>query len=179
MDTLRKQNRSLVWQLWLFAAGAFAFGFALIPLYDVLCDVTGYGSKKTLVNAAAAPTKTDLNRLVTIEFISALPTVGEWEFHPVKNDLQVHPGQLYEATFIAKNLSARPVTAHAVPSIAPQQATRYFHKTDCFCFTPQHFEGAQTRELKVRFFVDPQLPSDIDRVTLAYSMFDVPEKQGS
>jgi len=179
MDTLRKQNRSLVWQLWLFAAGAFAFGFALIPLYDVLCDVTGYGSKKTLVNAAAAPTKTDLNRLVTIEFISALPTVGEWEFHPVKNDLQVHPGQLYEATFIAKNLSARPVTAQAVPSIAPQQATRYFHKTDCFCFTPQHFEGAQTRELKVRFFVDPQLPSDIDRVTLAYSMFDVPEKQGS
>jgi len=179
MDTLRKQNRSLVWQLWLFAAGAFAFGFALVPLYDVLCDVTGYGSKKTLVNAAAAPTKTDLNRLVTIEFISALPTVGEWEFHPVKNDLQVHPGQLYEATFIAKNLSARPVTAQAVPSIAPQQATRYFHKTDCFCFTPQHFEGAQTRELKVRFFVDPQLPSDIDRVTLAYSMFDVPEKQGS
>jgi len=179
MDTLRKQNRSLVWQLWLFAAGAFAFGFALIPLYDVLCDVTGYGSKKTLVNAAAAPTKIDLNRLVSIELISALPTVGEWEFHPVKNDLQVHPGQLYEATFIAKNLSARPVTAQAVPSIAPQQATRYFHKTDCFCFTPQHFEGAQTRELKVRFFVDPQLPSDIDRVTLAYSMFDVPEKQGS
>ena len=178
-ESLRNENSSLARQLWLFAAGSFAFGFALIPLYDVLCDVTGYGSKKTLVNAAALPTKADPNRVVTVEFISALPTFGGWEFHPVKNDLEVHPGQLYEATFIAKNLSANAVTAQAVPSIAPQQATRYFHKTDCFCFTPQHFEGEQTRELKVRFFVDPQLPSDIDRVTLAYSMFDVPQKRGT
>lgn len=173
-QTLKTQNRRLVRQLWLFAAGSFAFGFALVPLYDVLCQITGYGSKKALVEAAAAPQSVDLKRLVTVEFISSIPTVGEWEFRPTQTSVQVHPGQLYEATFYAKNLIARPVTGQAVPSIAPQQATQYFRKTDCFCFTPQHFDADQARELKVRFFVDPALPQNIDRVTLAYAMYDVP-----
>lgn len=171
---LKTQNRRLVRQLWLFAAGSFAFGFALVPLYDVLCDVTGFGSKKTLVQASTLSPSVDLKRLVTVEFISSVPTVGEWDFKPTQATLQVHPGQLYEATFYAKNLIAQPVTGQAVPSIAPQQATQYFRKTDCFCFTPQRFEADQARELKVRFFVDPALPQSIDRVTLAYAMFDVP-----
>lgn len=175
---VKTRNRRLVRQLCLFAAGSFAFGFALVPLYDVLCDITGYGSKKSLTEVSAASGTVDMSRRVTVEFISSMPTVGAWEFKPTKSSLEVHPGQLYEATFYAKNLVARAVTGQAVPSIAPSQATQYFRKTDCFCFTPQHFEAEQTRELKVRFFVDPALPRNIDRVTLAYALFDVPEGKG-
>lgn len=166
----------MVKQLCLFTAGSFAFGFALVPAYDVLCDVTGYGSKRTLLEASELHSKADLKRLVTVEFISSMPTVGEWEFSPAQPNLQVHPGQLYEVTFHAKNLVAHAVTGQAVPSIAPQQATQYFRKTECFCFTPQHFDAEQTRELKVRFFLDPAIPQNIDRVTLAYAMFDVTGK---
>lgn len=170
-----QQNRRLTRNLWWFVAGAFAFGWALVPLYDVLCSVTGFGSKKQLLVAAHATGQLDLQRLVTVEFVSTMPTVGSWNFAPEVGQIQVHPGQLYEATFRARNLVDQAVTAQAVPSISPGVATQYFRKTDCFCFTPQQFAANQERELKVRFFVDPALPKNIDRVTLGYAMFDLPE----
>jgi cytochrome c oxidase assembly protein subunit 11 len=165
-------NRRLTRSLWLFAAGSFAFGFALVPLYDVLCDVTGYGDRSKLLEAADV-IETDIaaDRSVTVELVTANAAHGDWEFRPAGGDLKVQPGRLYTATFYAKNLRGQPVTAQAIPSIAPLQATRFFQKTDCFCFTPQHFDASQTRELTVRFIVDPKLPVNIDRVTLAYSMF--------
>ena len=175
--TQQQSNCGLTRKLWWFVAGAFAFGWALVPLYDVLCSVTGYGSKKELLVAAHAADQIDMNRWVNVEFISSVPTVGDWEFAPVQTAIKVHPGQLYEATFHAKNLKAKPVVAQAIPSIAPNPATQYFRKTDCFCFTPQKFEANQTRELVVRFYIDPSLPTNIDRVTLGYAMFDVPTTQ--
>lgn len=169
-------HRSLIRSLCIFAAGFFAFGFALVPLYRVLCSVTGYGDRTELEKAAAVVEAPVLDRTVTVEFLSALPTYGDWEFRPEANSMQVHPGRLYEATFYAKNLRAKAVTAQAIPSIAPLEATQYFRKTECFCFSPQHFAADQARELKVRFIVDPKLPGDVDRVTLAYSMYDAPDK---
>ncbi|MGC3981200.1 MAG: cytochrome c oxidase assembly protein [Steroidobacteraceae bacterium] len=174
-EAQQQRNRKLTRNLWWFVAGAFAFGWALVPMYDVLCSVTGYGSKKELLVAAKASETIDMSRLVTVEFMSSMPTVGAWEFGPEQHEIQVHPGQLYEATFKAKNMAAQAVTAQAVPSIAPNTATQYFRKTDCFCFTPQHFEANQERELKVRFFVDPALPRFVDRVTLAYAMYTLPQ----
>jgi cytochrome c oxidase assembly protein subunit 11 len=171
-EATNKENRRLIGQLWLFAAGSFAFGFALVPLYNVMCDVTGYGNSKKLSQAAQVVEAPDENRTVTVEFVSTAPSFGDWEFRPEAGNLQVHPGRLYEAKFYAKNLRAQPVTAQAVPSISPQQATQYFHKTECFCFTPQPFEAQQARELTVRFIVDPKLPGHIDRLTLAYAMYD-------
>lgn len=173
----QQSNRSLTKKLWWFVVGAFAFGWALVPLYDVLCSVTGYGSKKELLVAAHAAERIDMNRWVNVEFISSVPTVGEWDFGPEQTEIKVHPGQLYEATFHAKNLRSQAVVAQAIPSIAPNPATQYFRKTDCFCFTPQKFEANQQRELKVRFFVDPSLPPNFDRVTLGYAIFDVPQTQ--
>lgn len=181
--SLQRAHRSLTRQLWFFAAGSFAFGFALVPLYSVLCDLTGYGDRTRLTRASAitpvlAPAPLT-DRIVTVEFISATPTFGSWEFRPASGELQVHPGRLYEAKFHARNLRAQPVTAQAIPSIAPLQATQYFHKTECFCFTPQPFAASQARELTVRFSIDPQLPVTIDRLTLAYSLYDVPQtKEG-
>jgi cytochrome c oxidase assembly protein subunit 11 len=167
-----KANRSLTRQLWLFAAGAFAFGFALVPLYSVLCDVTGYGDRSKLREASTVVEAPDETRRVTVEFVTDAPAFGDWEFRAENISVEVHPGRLYEAKFYARNLRAQPVTAQAIPSIAPLQATKYFHKTECFCFTPQAFDARQERELKVRFVVDPQLPVNIDRLTLAYSMYD-------
>jgi cytochrome c oxidase assembly protein subunit 11 len=169
----RKQNRSLTIRLTLMALGAFGFGFALVPLYSVVCKVTGYGDRRTLAQAAEVKEAPVTDRLVTIEFVSASPTYGDWEFRPEARSLQVHPGQLYSAKFYARNLRAQAVTAQAVPSIAPSEATAYFHKTECFCFTPQQFGGEQARELEVRFIVDPAFPANLDRITLAYSMFTV------
>jgi cytochrome c oxidase assembly protein subunit 11 len=169
-------HRSLIRSLCIFAAGFFAFGFALVPLYRVLCNVTGYGDRSELEKAATVVEAPVLNRTVTVEFMSALPTFGDWEFRPEAHSIQVHPGRLYEAKFYAKNLRAKPVTAQAIPSIAPLDATQYFRKTECFCFSPQHFEADQARELTVRFIIDPKLPVDVDRVTLAYSMYDAPDK---
>jgi cytochrome c oxidase assembly protein subunit 11 len=165
-------HRKLVAQLWLFAAGSFAFGFLLVPLYGVLCDITGYGDRSRLVQAAAVAQSPDESRTVTVEFISTAPTFGAWEFRPAAGSMQVHPGRLYEATFEARNLREQPMTALAVPSVAPLQATRYFHKTECFCFTPQLFGASETRQLTVRFIVDRQLPLNIDRLTLGYAMYD-------
>lgn len=170
---LAKANSSLHRQLWVFAAGSFAFGFALIPLYSVICDITGYGDRSKLEKASAAVLESGTSdRLVTLELMSAAPMVGDWEFRPVDPFIQIHPGKLYTVKFYAKNLRSQPMVAQAVPSIAPGSATPYFHKTECFCFTPQPFEANQERELTVRFSVDPALPANVDRLTLAYSMYD-------
>jgi cytochrome c oxidase assembly protein subunit 11 len=167
-----ESNRRLARQLALFAAGSFGFGFALVPLYDVLCDVTGYGDRSRLTEAATIEEAPDVKRTVTVEFISTAPTYGAWDFQPVASSLQVQPGRLYEATFNARNLREQPVTAIAAPSVAPLQATQYFRKTECFCFTPQAFGAGETRNLTVRFIIDPKLPANIDRVTLGYAMYD-------
>lgn len=174
MNTDHKHNSSngrLAARLWLFALGSFAFGFALIPLYDVLCDVTGYGDRSRLVEASAVQEAPVADREVTIEFVSSAPTVGDWEFRPEVTSMKIAPGKLYEAKFFARNLRSQAVTAQAIPSIAPLQATRYFQKTECFCFTPQPFDAQQGRDLTVRFIVDPKLPTNVDRVTLAYAMY--------
>jgi cytochrome c oxidase assembly protein subunit 11 len=174
--SVKKANRTLTWQLWIFTAGCFAFGFALVPLYAVLCEVTGYGDRSKLVEASSVVEAPVENRLVTVEFTSDAPAFGDWEFRPEASELEVQPGRLYEAKFYARNLRAQPVMAQAIPSIAPLQATKYFHKTECFCFTPQPFEAQQARELIVRFIVDPKLPVNVDRLTLAYAMYDSKER---
>jgi cytochrome c oxidase assembly protein subunit 11 len=169
------QHRNLVWKLSLFVAGSFAFGFALVPLYDVLCSITGLGNQKSLLRQVALGADTaDQARWVTIDFVANLPTVGNWEFRPVVNSIRVHPGQLYEGDFLAHNLTGHDTTAQAVPDIVPSKAAAWFHKTECFCFSPQSFARDEQRVMAVRFFVDPALPNYLDRLTLAYTFYDVP-----
>ena len=173
-QTLKRRNRALTGKLWLFVAGSFAFGFALVPLYRVLCQVTGFGDQK-LLSVAVAPVRAgsaEAGRTVTVEFMANLPTVGNWEFRPSQATLQVHPGQLYEASFIAHNLTGHDTVAQAVPNIAPGEAASWFHKTQCFCFSPQSFKRGEQRVLPVRFFIDRALPMYVDRVTLSYTFYD-------
>jgi cytochrome c oxidase assembly protein subunit 11 len=171
------QHRGLVFKLSIFVAGSFAFGFALVPLYDVLCSITGLGNQKSLTRAYAQGVEAiDQQRLVTVDFIANLPTVGNWEFRPVTRSIRVHPGQLYEADFFAHNLTGHDTTAQAVPDIVPSKLAAWFHKTECFCFTPQSFKRDEQRVMPVRFIVDPALPGYVEHLTLAYTFYDVPSR---
>jgi len=173
----KPSHRRLALSLGLLALGAFGFGFALVPLYNVLCSLTGAGDRSALTRAVAAPgsngaTQEQDSRVVTVEFLANLPTVGSWEFKPEVRSMQVHPGRLYAAKFYASNRTCHATWAQAVPDIAPSKATAYFHKTECFCFTPQQFAVNESRDMPVRFFVDPALPSYVDRITLSYTFYD-------
>ena len=170
----KRSNRRLAASLLLMAAGSFAFGYALVPLYDIFCEVTGIGSRDRLRQAATvAESGPDLSRTVVVEFVASTPGSGEWEFRPNVTSMQVHPGRLYETTFHARNLAAGEVTGQAVPSVSPARAARFFQKTECFCFTPQRFAGGEVKEMPVRFIVDRALPPGVDRLTLSYSFFDI------
>jgi cytochrome c oxidase assembly protein subunit 11 len=177
----KRANLGLAGRLLLMVAGSFAFGYALVPLYSVFCEVTGIGSREKLLQASTADTTgPELSRTVVVEFVSSTPGSGEWEFRPNLESMEVHPGKLYEATFHARNLTDREITGQAVPSISPGRAARYFHKTECFCFTPQHFARDEVKEMPVRFIVDRDLPRSVDRLTLSYSFFDTGQlAQGS
>jgi cytochrome c oxidase assembly protein subunit 11 len=166
------KHGKLALQLSAVALGAFAFGFALIPLYDVLCSITGYADKRALVQAAEVVERDDDKRSITVDFLTMVPTVGSWEFRPELRSMQVQPGKLYTANFFARNLTGRDTVAQAIPDVAPTQVSAYFRKTECFCFTPQHFAIGEGRDMPVRFFIDPSLPKHIDRITLAYTFYD-------
>ena len=167
----RKPHRRLTLALWAVALGAFGFGFALVPLYDVLCTWTGAGDKRAFQKTTVVE-HPDEQRTVTIEFMADLPTVGSWQFKPVVQSMTVPPGRLYEAKFVAHNLTGHDTYGQAVPDIAPSKVAAYFRKTECFCFTPQHFIKDEERAMPVRFIVDPALPAYVDRITLAYTFYD-------
>lgn len=170
----RRRNASLTRQLLVMVAGSFAFGFALVPLYDVICEAAG-------IRVNAAPSRITesaaTGRKVTLEFMSILAPGGEWELVPESNELVVQPGRLNEAKFRIRSHASVPVVGQAVPSVAPSYTAKYLQKTECFCFTPQDFGPAQEREFTVRFIIDPELPPQVDRMTLAYSMYTLPERK--
>ena len=168
----KRANNQLLLKLLIFTLGAFGFGYALVPLYNVMCDVTGFGNEKRLAQKSVIAVSPDKTRTITLEFVAELPSNGNWEFRPVLQSMQIHPGELYTADFIAKNLTGRDTLAQAIPAMAPTKVAPFFHKTECFCFTPQSFKKGEERALPVRFVVDPAIPADIDRITLAYTFYD-------
>jgi cytochrome c oxidase assembly protein subunit 11 len=172
MNDLRRANLAMTWKLLAIAAGSFAFGFALVPLYNVLCAVTGYGDQSKLRERVTAIEQPQLDRTVTVEFLADVASAGTFEFRPVVRTVAVHPGQLFTAEFYARNLTGRDTVAQAVPNIAPSEVAAYFHKTECFCFSPQHFALNEGRDMPVRFIIDPSLPRHIDLITLAYTFYD-------
>jgi cytochrome c oxidase assembly protein subunit 11 len=164
-------NRRLVTKLIGLALGMFAFGFLLVPLYDVFCDITGIGGKFDLEAATVETHQSDDNRTITVEFIATLNEYAPWEFRPAISSMEVKPGEMYDTTFFARNLTDRNIVGQAVPSIAPGQAVKYFQKTECFCFTSQEFDPREARDMPLQFVVDPDLPEHIDRLTLSYTFF--------
>jgi len=173
MDAATAQaNRRLLAKLAVIACGMFGFGFALVPFYEKICEVTGIRSVLT-PDRLPANTQVDEARLVTIEFDANTRGLG-WTFKPVEASVQIHPGQVVTVAYEVRNPLDRPVTGQAVPSFGPQHAGQYFKKIECFCFQQQTLAPGEVRQLPVAFLVDPSLPQDVHTITLSYTFFEVP-----
>ena len=177
MDTIsaaeqrQKSNRRLGFKLLWIVGAALLFAFALVPLYDVLCKVTGLNGK-TEGSAASANVRVDTARWVTVEFTgNVMPGLG-WNFYPKQASMRVHPGQIETALYEAKNITNEVVTGQAIPSVSPGLAALYFKKIECFCFQRQELKPGETKVMPLRFYVSPDLPKDVGAVTLSYAFFN-------
>ena len=168
-----RANRRLAIRLLVVTVAMFGFGYALVPLYDIVCDITGIGGRTGVVSEATAATGgVDSTRVVKVQFVATVSSTLRWKFDGPGQPLEVHPGKVYEASFSASNLSNRPVVAQAVPSVTPVGAAAHFNKIECFCFTRQRLEPGETRDMPVRFVVNEEIPRRIGTLTLAYSFFE-------
>ena len=150
---LQTSNRSLTRRLLLLAAAMFGFGFLLVPLYDVFCEITGFGGR-TNTTAAVVEEAPDLSREIRIEFMTTVNSYAPFEFAADVDSMIVNPGKMYFATFTAKNLTSGDKVAQAVPSVAPVAAAEHFTKIECFCFTSQEFMANEARAMPLQFIVD-------------------------
>jgi cytochrome c oxidase assembly protein subunit 11 len=165
-------NRRLIQRLLLVVVAMFGFGFALVPIYEVMCQALGINGK-TSGEVYEGVQSVNEARTVRVQFLATNSAEMVWEFRAKADELLVHPGAVNEMLFVASNPSNRVMTAQAVPSIAPSAAAAYFHKTECFCFTQQVLQPGQRIEMPVRFIVDRDLPEDVHHLTLAYTLFDI------
>jgi cytochrome c oxidase assembly protein subunit 11 len=149
------------------------FGYALVPLYDVFCDITGLNGKTRGTAAVVTEQSIDTERTITVEFVASLNGAAPWEFAPKVTKLRVHPGEFYQTTFFARNLTDQPIVGQAIPSVAPGLAARHFQKIECFCFSRQAFGPGEGRDMPLVFRLDPAIAADISTVTLSYTFFEV------
>lgn len=173
-----RSNQSTFLKIALISVCMFGFGYLLVPLYDIFCEITGLNGKTGRVEPTeiASNYQPDLTRTITVQFIANHDTAMPWDFTPSISTLQVHPGKLYDTHYIARNRTTTDKVAQAVPSVSPTQASRYFDKVECFCFTQQALQAGETKQMPLRFIIDPRLPKKIQTVTLAYSLFDITQQ---
>lgn len=158
----------------LVAVGMFGFGFAMVPAYQVFCEVTGFnGFVSNEASAGPGDMEFDPDRKVTVEFVATVNGSQPWTFRPKQSRMEVTPGELYTAYFVAENQYEGSTVSQIIPSVAPGTAGRHFKKTECFCFTEQRFSGSEQRKMPVTFFIDPALPERNQTVTLSYTLFDI------
>lgn len=179
-------NGRLVRRLLLLVAGAFAFAFALVPLYDVLCAATGFNGKTAgqgpirdgfgvggLKTALAPPANVDVTRTITVEFTGTVMPGLPWDMRPLTFKLDAHPGELQQVTYLVRNTSDREITGQAVPSVTPGKAAQYFDKIECFCFSQQTLGPGEAREMPLAFIVKSGVDRDITHITLSYAFFGI------
>ncbi len=172
---LQARNARLVRRLIFMGVGMFGFGFALVPLYDVFCEVTGLNGKIAAGPSQASSQVADLSRRIRVQFITQNNESMPWQFYPVTREIVVYPGEPTRVEFIARNPLGRAMTAQAVPSVSPSVGASYFHKTECFCFTHQVLEPGEEVRMPVVFVVDTALPAHVRTLTLSYTLFDISE----
>ncbi|MDD7804372.1 MAG: cytochrome c oxidase assembly protein [Endozoicomonas sp. (ex Botrylloides leachii)] len=168
MNTRRTLIRSI-----LIAVGMFGFGFAMVPLYDVFCQVTGLNGKTSDTPYENKRAEIDVTRTVKVQFISTKNGDIKWDFFPSISEIDLHPGEVGELSFIIKNPTDKKVVTQSIPSVSPFQATNYLHKVECFCFTTQTLKAREERVMPLRVIVDQDLPKHIKKLTLSYTLFDV------
>ena len=179
MNREQEQNQQrTIRRLLLMVVGMFAFGFAMLPLYDVLCEVTGFNGKTAGQYEVTEPQAVDKNRQVTVQFLASNNGGMGWEFRPTVRSMKVHPGEMYMTEFYARNIQGKTMIAQAVPSVTPFRAAEYLHKTECFCFEQQRLANGEDLDMPLRFIVDAGLPADVTTLTLSYTLYDVTDLLG-
>lgn len=156
----------------------FGFGFAMVPLYDFVCEVTGLNGKTAGQYTADGTEEVDENRLVTIQFLANNNADMPWEFRPRVRSMRVNPGKLSTAEFYVRNVTSETMVAQAVPSVAPFRAAEYLHKTECFCFEQQQLAHGEDLYMPLRFIIDSQIPEDVTTLTLSYTLYDITDQMG-
>jgi cytochrome c oxidase assembly protein subunit 11 len=176
-----KQRKHLA-ALLVVVVGMFGFAFALVPLYEVFCELTGLNGKTSGRAVVSEPGVTGQrinpigevsDREVTIQFLAQVGRGMPWEFRPTESRLRVRPGEMYTTNFYVRNRASHAVTGQAVPSVSPGLAALHLHKTECFCFNSQVLEPGEEMELPLRFVVDTALPKNVQTISLSYALFDV------
>ena len=174
---LRAENRRMVGKLAVVAAGMFAFGYALVPIYKHICEALGInilavGEQQVPGGSrAAANSQVDRSRTITVEFDANAR--GPWLFKPAQASMQVHPGELATVMYEFQNVQDRTMAAQAIPSYAPRQAASHFNKMECFCFNQYTLQPGEKKQWPVAFVIDPKLPKDVTTITLSYTFFEV------
>jgi cytochrome c oxidase assembly protein subunit 11 len=180
--SLYRENIKMVSKLAIVAAGMFAFGYALIPIYKHICEMTGInilsiserqvpGNGVTGKDVKPGNTQVDYSRTITVEFDAN--SRGPWDFKPAQSSVQVHPGELTTVMYQFQNVQNRRMAAQAIPSYAPNQAAAHFNKMECFCFNQYTLEPGEKKEWPVAFVIDPKLSKDVTTITLSYTFFEV------
>lgn len=168
-----RRNRSTLIRLVVSAFLMFGFGYALVPFYEKLCQVLDVNNLNKQDNTLPLNTQVDRSRNVTVEFDANLHKLP-WNFKPVTGSLVVHPGEVVTVEYEVSNTRENAVTGQAIPSYTPSAAMQYFQKLDCFCFKQQTLAAGETRRMPIAFLVSPDLPEDINTITLSYTFFEVP-----
>lgn len=170
----KPDNSRVISRLLLLAVAMFGFGFALVPLYDVFCSVTGINGKTGGRVSNIESVKIDDSREIKVEFLTSLNEDMPWDFKALKNSVKVHPGQVVKVEFMAKNKSDRDITGQAIPSVSPGLAAKYFQKTECFCFSEQKLKAGEEKIMPLVFVVDPSISEDVHEISLSYTFFIKP-----
>lgn len=168
-------QRKLLTGLVATAFGMFGFGFALVPLYDVFCQVTGINGKPTNAPAEVTQDSVDESRWVDVEFVAHVHPDMPWVFKPKVHRIRVHPGEMKQVNFYAENQKNQYIVGQAIPSITPGQAAVYFHKTECFCFNQQQLAPLSKVDMPLVFYIDTALPKEINTLTLSYTLYNLSE----
>ena len=173
MNMQTKQPYSIVKKLALVCVFMFGFGYLLVPLYDVFCDLTGLRFTDSSAQLVPQEIKEDTTRLVTIEFDVTRNQHMPWDIRPAVRRMQVHPGKVYTTNYIARNETQSLMVGQAVPSITPLAANKHLIKTECFCFASQTINAGEEVEMPLSFMLNPKLPAEVNVVTLSYTFFDI------
>lgn len=169
----RKLNASTLTKLVVVAIMMFGFGYALIPVYRQICELTGVNllTPKDATVEPIANTQIDKSRTITIEFDANAQ--GPWRFRPTVTSMEVHPGEMAQVVYEVVNTRPHSIDAQAIPSYAPQQAGAHFKKVECFCFQQQTLKGNEAKQMPVVFYIDPALPRDVKTITVSYTFFEI------
>lgn len=177
-DEVAKPVKRTARNLFLAAVAMFGFGFALVPLYDVFCEVVGLNGKTNEEAYEAVEVVVDESREIKIQFIVVKNDNMNWSFGPNQKVMRVNPGALNSTSYFAKNPRDYEMIAQAIPSVQPARAAQYFHKTECFCFNQQTLAAGESVDMPLQFIIDQDLPDDIKTISLSYTLFDVTEGFG-